>query len=175
MAPIRFLLASLLLVVAAACATGGPPEGPQPDYYVMRHLQKAGGPDPALSEEGKANAETLAFMLERRPPASIYVSTTRRAWETAAPLAARIGLTLKTYDPSNTAALVAAVKNEARPVLIVGHSNTVPDIVEGLGGTRPPDLADTDYGHVWRIFVAERRVERMEITRIEDRISDLPD
>ena len=37
------------------------------------------------------------------------------------------------------------------PVLVVGHSNTVPDIVEQLGGPRPAPLSHPDFGDVWRI------------------------
>jgi hypothetical protein len=37
------------------------------------------------------------------------------------------------------------------PALIVGHSNTVPDIVAQLGGTRPAPLVHADFGDIWRI------------------------
>jgi hypothetical protein len=40
---------------------------------------------------------------------------------------------------------------ESETVLIVGHSNTVPDIIEGLGGTRPPALVHEDFADVWRL------------------------
>jgi phosphohistidine phosphatase SixA len=91
------------------------------------------------------------------------VSATRRAQETAAPLAARFGLTAKIYDPRDTPGLVARVAAEPGTVLVVGHSNTVPDIVEQLGGTRPGPLAETDYGDVWRISRADKQTVRMRI------------
>lgn len=157
----RFLTA-LLLVVLAACATA--PDAPDgSNFYVMRHLQKAPGPDPALSEEGARNAAKVADLLADDPPAAIYVSTTRRAAETAAPLAARLGLTPKTYDPSNTPALIAAVTAETGTVLIVGHSNTVPEIVERLGAPRPAELSEADYGDIWHISGPERRVVKLRI------------
>jgi hypothetical protein len=40
---------------------------------------------------------------------------------------------------------------ETGSVLVVGHSNTVPDIVERLGGTRPPAIAETSFGDVWQV------------------------
>ena len=132
-------------------------------YYVMRHLQKAeGGSDPSLSAEGAANAQRLASWFEgKAKPAAIYVSTTRRARETAAPLAAKLGLTPKEYNPADTAALVARVRAEPGSVLVVGHSNTVPDIVAGLGGTRPAPLADSDYGAVWVVVKAGGATEQL--------------
>lgn len=49
--------------------------------------------DPALAPEGRIQAERLAERLSRHPIDAIYVSTLRRTHETAAPLAARLGLT----------------------------------------------------------------------------------
>jgi broad specificity phosphatase PhoE len=143
-------LAFPLLVTLAACATA-PQPAPGPSVYVMRHLQKDAGTDPGLSPQGRANAERLVAFFAKDPPAAIYVSTTRRARETAAPLAARLHLTPKPYDPRDTAGLVARVKAETGTVLVVGHSNTVPAIVASLGGTRPADLAETDFGDVFRV------------------------
>ncbi|MEA3051377.1 MAG: hypothetical protein QOG72_280 [Sphingomonadales bacterium] len=143
-------LAALLLLALAACATTAP-EPAAPSWYVMRHLQKADGPDPALSAEGRANAERLAAWFAADPPAAVYVSTTRRARETAAPLAARLGLAPKEYDPRDTPALVARVRAEAGTVLVVGHSNTVAEIVARLGGTRPAELGEGDFGDIYRV------------------------
>jgi len=36
-------------------------------------------------------------------------------------------------------------------VLIVGHSNTVPGLVELFGGARPAPLSDTDYGTLYDV------------------------
>ena len=169
MTPAR-LLHALLCLALAACTGMGTQGAPHhasasvpakpalvaaPSVYVMRHLQRGEGPDPALSAEGKANAERLvgefAALLGADRRSTIYVSKTRRARETAAPLAAALGLTPREYDPADTAALVAAVAGEPGSVLIVGHSNTVADIVGRLGGVRPADLSERDYGEIWRI------------------------
>jgi phosphohistidine phosphatase SixA len=151
----------------AGCATA--PDGAAeanaqtPAYYVMRHLEKAEGADPALSAAGTANAQRLAGWFEgRAKPQAIYVSTTRRARDTAAPLAARLGLTPREYNPADTASLVTQVRGEPGSVLIVGHSNTVPEIVAGLGGTRPAPLADADYGTVW-VVTKDGRTEALPL------------
>ena len=158
------LIAAFLLVAVGACATASAADDPvRPNFYVMRHLQKAAGDDPGLTEEGQRNAARLADLLADDPPSAIYVSSTRRARETAAVLASRLGLTPKTYDPRDTPALISAAVAETGTVLIVGHSNTVPEIVERLGGTRPADLAESDFGDVWRVFGPDRRVERLRI------------
>jgi broad specificity phosphatase PhoE len=157
--------AALLLAALAACATSAtdPAASAGPSWYVMRHLQKAEGADPVLSEEGRRNAERLATWFEDDRPTAIYASKTRRAQETAAPLAARLGLAPIVYDPADTPALVARLRSETGTVLVVGHSNTVPEIIERLGGARPADLAETDFGDIWLISGAERRTERKRL------------
>ena len=148
-----FLLA--LLPALAACA--GPastatPTASEPTYFVMRHLHTPQGErDPDLLAEGQAAAQRPVQMLERERPAIIYVSTFKRTQQTAAAVAARYGLTPIVYDPADTAGLIARVRAGPFPVLIVGHSNTVPDIVEQLGGPRPAPLSHPDFGDLWRI------------------------
>jgi len=124
--------------------------------YVMRHLNTpAGEPDPDLLPEGRAAAIALADLMETDPfqgarrPVAIYVSDYKRTRETAAPLAARLALNVTVYDPRDTPGLLARVHAEPGPVLIVGHSNTVPDIIAALGGTRPAPLVHEDFGDLW--------------------------
>jgi broad specificity phosphatase PhoE len=161
MALFRPLAVLLLLALAACNTTPEPPRGPS--FYVVRHFQKAEGPDPALSEEGQANARRLVGFFAAEPPRAIYVSTTHRARETAAPLAAKLRVKMRRYDPADTPALIARVLAERGPVLIVGHSNTVPEIVERLGGERPAALAEADYGDVWHLWGTPRRTERLKV------------
>ena len=155
---IRHLLAGMLLLAAGCVAVR---EEAQPtQVYVMRHLQAGSGQDPGLSEDGARQARLLAgWFSGRAAPRAIYTSGFRRARETAAPLAARFGLTPKLYDPANTEALVASIAAEAGSVLVVGHSNTVPDIVERLGGARPQPIQHDQHGDIW-IVSGPGNVER---------------
>jgi broad specificity phosphatase PhoE len=121
----------------------------------MRHLNTpAGEPDPDLLPAGREAAIALADLMETdqfegRRPVAIYVSDYKRTRQTANPTAARLALDVTVYDPRDTAALIARVRAEPGPVLIVGHSNTVPDIVAALGGTRPAPLVHEDFGDLW--------------------------
>ena len=147
-----------ILATLAACATydippPAPPPPPPPSYYVLRHLNTpAGERDPDLLPEGLRAAEALeSWFRSRQVLRAIYVSDYRRTRQTAAPLAARLRLTPIVYDPADTPALVARVRAGPLPALIVGHSNTVSDIVEQLGGTRPGPLVHEDFGDMWLI------------------------
>jgi broad specificity phosphatase PhoE len=129
----------------------------------MRHLQKGAGEDPPLSAEGAANTQRLVSFFKADPPRAIFVSTARRARETAAPLAAALGITATPYDPRDSAALASAVAAASGTILIVGHSNTVPEVIQRLGGTAPAPLADSDYGDIWKISGPERTVTKLRL------------
>ena len=151
-----------LLALAAGCAAveaGAPPE-----VYVMRHLKAGTGADPALTAEGARQAALLpGWFAARKAPRTLYVSTYRRSRETAAALAAKLGLEPRVYDPSDSAALAASVLAEKGPVLVVGHSNTVPEIVERLGGVRPGPIAHDRHGDIWRISGRDRKTEALRL------------
>ncbi len=157
------LVALAVLALAPGCTTA-PAETPrQPAFYVVRHLHTPEGErDPDLTAEGQRQAALLASWFRGRAPAAIYVSDYRRTRQTAAPLAARLGLTPIAYDPADTPGLVARVRAGPLPALIVGHSNTVPDIVAQLGGTRPGPLVHADFGDIWVIGPAGE-TERLRI------------
>ena len=147
------ILIALLLALLPATAFAEPAAQP---VYVLRHLNTpAGEPDPDLLPEGRAAAIALADLMETdrfqgaHRPVAIYVSDYKRTRQTAAPTAARLALNLTVYDPRDTAGLIARVRAETGPVLIVGHSNTVPDIVAALGGERPAPLSHPDFGDLW--------------------------
>ncbi|HEU5483068.1 MAG TPA: histidine phosphatase family protein [Sphingomicrobium sp.] len=146
------------MAVASACATAQPAPASSAEVaapknvYVTRHLQKGEGDDPSLTAEGSANAEKLAAMLADKGITAIFVTPTRRTTETATPLAKRLGITITTYDPRDPDALVKAVAAAPGPVLVVGHSNTVPDLVARFGGQRPAPMSEEDFG---TLFVVE--------------------
>lgn len=153
----------LLILGLGACAYIAPLQPPT-TIYVMRHLNTPEGvQDPDLTQEGQAAAERLATWFTDAPPVTIFVSDTKRARQTAAPLAERLGLQPIVYDPRNTDDLLLEVMKSATPVLIVGHSNTVPDIVEKLSKARPAPLAHEDFGDIWRIAGPDRRVSRLKL------------
>jgi phosphohistidine phosphatase SixA len=160
---IRFLLLALIPALAGCATTESAAVTQQPVYFVLRHLHTPEGQrDPDLTAQGQAAAQRLPAMFSRERPAAIYVSQYKRSGQTAAALAARFGLTPIVYDPADTPGLVARVRGGPWPAVIVGHSNTVPDIVAQLGGTRPAPLSHPDFGDVWRVG-ADGSTTRMRV------------
>ncbi len=150
MRTLNLILPALILTLSGSTALASAPK--EPPIYVTRHYDTpAGERDPDLLRTGKARAEALAKWFKGKKLKVIYVSDYQRTRQTAAPLAAAKGITVETYDAKDTPAIVARAKSANGPVLIVGHSNTAPDIVQQLGGTRPADLKHEDFGDIWTI------------------------
>jgi len=140
------------LLLILACLAAAPALAKDPPIYVTRHYDTpAGERDPDLLAPGKARAEALARWFKGKKLKAIHVSDFKRTRQTAAPLATERGITPETYDPRDTPGIVAKAKAAGVPLLIVGHSNTVPDIVQQLGGDRPADLNHEDFGDIWII------------------------
>jgi hypothetical protein len=110
--------------------------------YAVRHAEKGaeGGRDPALSPGGSARAVELARVLSDVPLDAVYSTNTTRTRSTAQPVAEAKGLEIKPYAPGQLAARLVA--GTARCVLVVGHSNTVPVLLSGLGATFEPKLLE---------------------------------
>ena len=142
----------LILTALAALITTQPALGAEP-VYVIRHLEKAAGDDPALTPLGAARAGQLADVLASANIKAVFATPTRRARETAAPLAERLGVPVSDYNPRDLEALAAAVSGAAGSVLIVGHSNTVPEIIKALGGNIAPAIDDSVFDDLFVVTV----------------------
>lgn len=105
------------------------------EVFLVRHAEKtADKDDPALTLAGQARAVLLANMLTDAGITHIHSSDYTRTRDTAAPLAAKLGLTVQIYDPRDLPAMAAQLKNSGGRHLVVGHSNTTPQLTELLGG-----------------------------------------
>jgi phosphohistidine phosphatase SixA len=158
--PLRTI--ALAGLAASTVGASAAPAPVQTEYFVMRHLQKLTvGDDPGLTVEGARNSRRLAEWRIRWPafnwPTAIYVSRTKRAQETARPLALRLHIEPTPYDAADVDGLIALVERESGTVLIVGHSDTVPEIVERLGGARPAAIPESRFGDIWHIWGPARR------------------
>jgi broad specificity phosphatase PhoE len=154
------------IIAAVACIMLGfatVPAAAADTVYVMRHLHKAAGDDPPLTEEGASLARLVAGQLGGLGIKAVFATATRRAAQTAVPLAQSLRIPVTTYEPRDVAGLVATVQAIRGNVLVVGHSNTVPDIVAALGGTRPEPISDTEYGTIYIVKAGSPDVRRMHV------------
>lgn len=155
--PIRFV-ACLLLSALTACSST--PVVKDVDaaatFVIVRHAEKSTDDprDPSLSETGTARARSLARLLADVPLSAAYATGLRRTQQTAQPAADARGIEITIYDAEIPATTLAAQLRTAHAhgtVLVVGHSNTVPDIVAALSGQPVDAMSDDQYDLVYRV------------------------
>jgi len=116
--------------------------------------------DVPLSVAGQQRAVALKEVLKNKKISYVFSTNTIRTTTTAKPTADRFGLTIQTYGPRPDSAFIAKLKALKKNTLIVGHSNTVDEIVNGLTGTRavPGDLQDSEYNNLFVVRVLRKKV-----------------
>jgi broad specificity phosphatase PhoE len=121
--------------------------------YLVRHGEKAAvGQDPGLTPQGQARAQNIAAILHRAGITAIFSTPTARTQQTAAPLARQLGLTVQLYDPRLPKALVEKVRALNGAVLVVGHSNTLPELVKLFGGAPGSDILDDEFDRLYQLL-----------------------
>ena len=64
------------------------------------------------------------------------------------------------YNPSDLSAFASQLKNESGIVLVVGHSNTTPALVESLGGDPGPEINEAaEYDRLYVVSIRGDQVE----------------
>lgn len=167
-------LASLLLAFTAGCASQPAARTQTADagavFVLVRHAEKAKDDpkDPTLSEAGVARAKRLAESLANARVVAAYATKYRRTQLTAAPTSMSHHLDLRTYDASLPAAEFARQLRTAHPdgtVLVVGHSNTIPDLAAALCACEVAPMREDEFDRRIEIRVAADGSARMEARR----------
>jgi phosphohistidine phosphatase SixA len=155
-------LICVLLVATAAAA--------QTTVFLVRHAERAdtaaGAPatmatDPDLSDVGRQRAASLAIMLKDAHITAIFVTEYKRTQQTAAPLAKALGITLTVVSSRDTPGLVAKLKTLKGSALVVGHSNSVPDVIRGLGVATQVMIPDTEFDHFFIVTTQTAHLIRL--------------
>jgi phosphohistidine phosphatase SixA len=152
------LAAALLLAMPGAAAA-------QATVYLVRHAERADGgaaqatmqgtaqgkmgADPDLSGAGHARAERLARMLKDAGIKAIYTTEYKRTQQTAAPVAKLLAIEPAVIPSKDTTSLVQKLKAAPAPVLIVGHSNSLPTIIKELGVAETVTIPDDEFDNLF--------------------------
>ena len=139
-------------------------EGPVTKVILVRHAEKADDDpkDPSLSEAGRTRAVQLAKMLNDIGVDALYATPYRRTTETLAPLSSTRNIPISSYPPPGVEAIKKIVRaSRGKVMVIAGHSNTIPFIVnELIKEQRFPEMDESEYGKIWvLIFDGERLVD----------------
>lgn len=147
-----------MIVLAAALLVGYMAFfSPVTTVVLVRHAEKSATPpdNPALSPEGQKRAQALARLLAGASIKALYATEFARTQQTVQPLASELGLGVTQIKANDADALVTDILSNHRgeTVLVAGHSNTVPVIIEKLRGANVPQIADTEYDRLFVVTV----------------------
>jgi phosphohistidine phosphatase SixA len=136
--------------------------------FLIRHAEREDEPrqDPPLSKLGAARAEALARLLSTAGVKAIFTSQYARTKQTAEPLATKLGLTVTPFtlktNPANPRQIAeestAEVTNKilehaGQSVLVIGHSNSIPDVIKMLGGDVVPTIDEKKFDDLFIVNV----------------------
>ena len=147
--------ALLVVAVLLALPTAAVADQATTTVVLSRHAEKVpdGSRDPELTDEGRARAERLAFTVAELGVTTVYSTPFERTKDTAAPTAAAAGVETTIVDVAgdHIGDMVRRLRSDhqGETLLVVGHSNTVPEIVAGLGCDDVPPIADDEYDELW--------------------------
>jgi broad specificity phosphatase PhoE len=154
----RCLLAVVTLLVGVVSS----PRAETPCAYtttilLVRHAERPSGVD-TLNAEGYARAEVLAHVGEKSGVSAIYHSDTVRTRLTAAPLAALLNLVPTVHPAQDSVGLARSLlaNHCGETVLVVGHSNTLNQIIQAAGGATLPDLDESEFDTLYILEVRDR-------------------
>jgi phosphohistidine phosphatase SixA len=141
----KFLLAIVVTLFCISCSQR---------IYIVRHAEKEAATtmttDVPLTKEGAARAQKVKEILQSKKIKNVYSTNTIRTKSTAQPTADQFGLSVATYGPRPDSAFIAKLKSLKGNTLIVGHSNTVDDIVNLLTvQNKLKDLDDSEYNKLY--------------------------
>ena len=150
----RRLLATLLLSCTALPVAAQ--DATRSVIYLTRHASTVedGSRDPELCPMGWYSARALANLLEPVGIRTILTSSLIRTQQTARPLSVRTETPITVVEVAgdvhhHAAEVARRAAGADGPVLVVGHSNTVPAIIRALGGPIIDDLKHEQFGDLF--------------------------
>lgn len=140
---------------------------PVTTVILVRHAEINSGQNPSLTVQGHQRAGALAHAVGPAGVNVIFTSEFLRTQQTADSAATQLGLTPVVLPAASVDELVNQIKSDhqGEVVLIVGHSNTVPEIIEALGVSSPPTIADTEFDNLF--IVHRHRFGQTKLTHLK--------
>jgi broad specificity phosphatase PhoE len=116
--------------------------------------------DPGLSEAGQRRVAELTRQLVDADVVAgidaVYATDYNRTQETARPIADALDLPINSYDARDTETVLATILKEhkGKIILVVGHSNTVPELIANLGASKKvPSIHESEYDNIYIISI----------------------
>ena len=161
---IVLLLAVLTLV--AACKESGKINVAEKEnisvYYFIRHAEKdrsdPTNKNPSLTIQGLERANKWAVFFKDKNIAAVYSTNYIRTQQTALPIAKEQNIEIINYTTKELISEKFIANNKGKNIVIVGHSNTTPELVNILLGEKKyEDIADSENNNVFIVTLNKNK------------------
>jgi len=137
--------------------------------YIVRHAEKETGKDPGLTTAGRQRAGDLMRKLKNKHIRRIYVTEYRRTQMTADSLRIQLGIDTLHYPAGDTTlvdlmSMIAQHGDHRKTILVIGHSNTIPNMLRKLGVLNfpPENIADEEFDN---LFLVRTKNHKIKLTK----------
>jgi len=132
-------------------------------YYFIRHAEKdrsdTTNKNPHLLEKGKQRAEHWSDVLKNIKFDAVYSTDFNRTIETVLPTATKNNLKIDSYDFKTIDISSFLNSTKGKNVLVVGHSNTTPNFVNSiLGSKKYNEIEDNNNSNLYIVTVSGEKI-----------------
>lgn len=141
---------------------------PTTTIIVVRHAEQirdSGNSNPDLTPLGQARSQELARVLANAGINVIFATHDRGTQQTVQPLANGLSLPITEVDAKDIQELIRQIdKRRGETILVSSDSNSIPGLIEALGGGRVPDIADSEHDNLYVLSIY--RYGKAKVTRM---------
>jgi broad specificity phosphatase PhoE len=154
-------IAAAAMLAGALLVTSTRAQAADQVVFLVRHAERAEAPavqtpsrgmmadDPPLSPAGQDRARRLAALLASSDVKHIFTTEFQRTRQTAAPLAERMNVKPVMAAANDPDPLIAQIRKVSGNVLVVGHANTLPDLLKRLGVKQAVTIGDNEFDNLF--------------------------
>jgi len=129
--------------------------------YLVRHAEKQqdGSRDPVLTDIGNQRSAKLASWFSDKNIKDVWSSDYKRTRDTAKPIVSALDLELSLYDPRDLSAFSAKLMANQSSAVVVGHSNTTPELARLLCDCEIADMDDSEHDRLIIISIRDGKAQ----------------
>ncbi len=135
--------------------------------FFLRHAEKKKqGTDPDLSSAGKKRARNLAHVLGASGAKYLYATQYKRTQQTIKPLALQLKRRVSRYVANNSATFATRKLLKLRGgsvAVVVGHSNTVPQMIAALTGSDTVEITESEFDRLFVVTLFKGKSKLVEL------------
>lgn len=131
-------------------------------YYFIRHAEKdrsdSTNKNPSLTIQGLERANKWALFFKDKNIAAVYSTNYIRTQQTALPIAKEQNIEIISYTAKELISEKFIANNKGKNIVIVGHSNTTPELVNSLLGEKKyKDIADRENNNLFVVTLNKNK------------------